>query len=276
MKKFGMYLMMIAFVAMACVSCNSDKENPVVTIADGQDSIYVDVKNFTELTVPVIVTSADGDLISVEAFITGTDGQTYSIETINTFTTDPRAWEKIYKGSDVTLYTFIESLMKQGVFPAAFGITATAKDVDPTTATKPFKIVAAPVEHPLSDPIAFKWERIGGAQGTGLETFGLKWTGNAKEVHAQITKGTADKFVKFTSEEWKTITTLEILKVAIDAVPDLPVYDNVSAAAGKTYDDVLATKVGENYYLINVTKGTVTTGTAGTTIVIDGNYKTVK
>ncbi len=125
----------------------------------------------------------------------------------------------------------------------------------------------------LSAPADFEWMRVAGAPGTGLEMFGLKWTSNAKAVHAQIKKDGATKFVKLASDACATITTAEGLMAAIDAAEDMEVYAGVSAEANGDYDDVLATVKDGVYYMISVKKGTVETSAAGTTIKITGKYK---
>ncbi len=127
----------------------------------------------------------------------------------------------------------------------------------------------------LTEAAPFEWKRVAGAAGTGLEMFGLKWTSNAKVVHAQIKKDGASKFVKLNSSACTSITNEAELVAAVEAAADMEVYAGVSAEANSDYNDVLATVYNGKYYLIHVKNGKIETGSAGTTITIKGLYKTV-
>lgn len=124
----------------------------------------------------------------------------------------------------------------------------------------------------LGSAQTFSWERCGSNAGTGLDMFGLKWTSNTGSS-AIITED-ADKLVILSSSDWASITTKEDLADAVDNGTGVTEYDGVSVTADGTYDDVLATKNGSNYYLINVTAADVTAGQAcGTNVEITGEYK---
>jgi hypothetical protein len=83
----------------------------------------------------------------------------------------------------------------------------------------------------------------------------------------------ATKFVQLTPAQWASITTKEDLAAAVDAGTDIVEYSGVSAEATGTYDDVLATKYNDEYFIIHVTNATVVVGGSGTTITITGKYK---
>ena len=139
-----------------------------------------------------------------------------------------------------------------------------------TSAKKLVKVLAK--ETLLSVAKDFTWKRVGGAAATGLETFGLTWTSNTA-TNAVIKKG-ADKFVELDPAQWTSLTNLEGLKLAVDAATDMEKWEKVSSSsASKTYDFTLGTIKAGVYYLIHVTNSTVTVETAGTTIVIGGQYK---
>lgn len=144
-----------------------------------------------------------------------------------------------------------------------------ANDSEQATGKAYIKVLAK--ETLLSEAKDFEWERIGGAAATGLESFGLTWTSNSA-TNAIIKKG-ADKFVELAVADWTTITNLEALKAAIDAAADMEKWEKISSQATKTYDLTLGTIKGGTYYLIHITNGTVSTATAGTTIVVNGQYK---
>lgn len=136
--------------------------------------------------------------------------------------------------------------------------------------------IYTPVEEtPLSEAVDSTWERVGGSAGTGLEMFGLKWTDNLKTTKAVIEKDGAGKLVQLTGEHWDSIETLEVLAATVEESEGIDDYRGVSATQSDTYNEILATKVGDDYYLIRVIDATVSTGEVGTTISISIEYKSV-
>lgn len=128
----------------------------------------------------------------------------------------------------------------------------------------------------LSAASAFTWERCGSNAGTGLDMFGLKWTSNT--ASSAIIMEDADKLVVLSASDWTSITTQEDLVDAVDNGTGVTQYDGVSVTADDTYDDVLATKNGSNYYLIHVTAADVTANatcgsSTATKVEITGEYK---
>ncbi len=132
-------------------------------------------------------------------------------------------------------------------------------------------IKAVRKDTPLSEAKAFEWKRVGGADATGLATFGLTWTSNSAE-YAIIKKG-SDKFVELDAATWASLTSLEAMKAAVDAANDMERWEKVSAQASKTYDYVLATIVSGKYFLIHVTNSTISVSDVGSTITVSGQYK---
>lgn len=119
---------------------------------------------------------------------------------------------------------------------------------------------------------SFSWTRCGSSNNPDLSQWGLSWTSNTST--SAIIADDADKLVVLTSADWTSITTQEALADAVDSGTGVAEYTGVSAQASGTYDDVLATKVGSDYFLIHVTSATVTAGQAcGTSIEITGEYK---
>lgn len=147
-------------------------------------------------------------------------------------------------------------------------------DVDGESNSVSFNIISEEATTPLEGEEDLEWKRVGGTAGTGLDMFGLKWTSNVKEVMAVIQKDGADKLVQLAAEDWANITTKEDLMAAIEAAEDLGDYGyrGVSAEANGTYDDVLAVKFNNEYFIIHIAEGTVEVGTQGTTITITGMY----
>ncbi len=151
-----------------------------------------------------------------------------------------------------------------------------ATDIDMQTSySDEITLVYTPVpETQLTDAEQTEWKRVGGNDGTGLDEFGLKWTRNLKSVMAVIEKDGAGKFVQLAEEAWEEIETLEALIEEVEDAEDMEDYRGVSAEQDNTYNDVLATVVDGQYFLILVKSATVTTGDAGTTVTIDVEYKT--
>ncbi len=151
-----------------------------------------------------------------------------------------------------------------------------ATDIDMQTSySDDITLVYTPIpETPLTEAEEATWQRVGGTAGTGLEEFGLAWTLNQKSVMAVIRKDTAEKFVQLAEEAWEEIETLEALTEAVEEADDMDDYRGVSAEQNDTYNDVLATVVNGQYFLILVKSATVTTGDAGTTVTITVDYKT--
>jgi hypothetical protein len=79
--------------------------------------------------------------------------------------------------------------------------------------------------------------------------------------------------VELTPADWSSIATQEDLASAISSGTSVTEYRGVSSSANGTYDDVLGVNYNGVNYILNITQGAVTTGTAGTTITINGEYK---
>ncbi|MEZ4929495.1 MAG: hypothetical protein R2777_05735 [Chitinophagales bacterium] len=165
-------------------------------------------------------------------------------------------------------FTFVAPLA-----PQSDTYTFTLTDKADEVATKSFSLTgtSGTTTTPLGSATPFTWQRVGGSAGTGLSQFGLSWTSNTST--SAIIADAADKLVVLSSSQWSSLTTQEDLQAAIDAGTGVAQYTGVSSQQNGTYDDVLGTKNGSNYYLIHVTSGQVSTSGSGTTITITGNYK---
>lgn len=103
----------------------------------------------------------------------------------------------------------------------------------------------------------FEWVRANGADGTGLEAFGLKWTRNEKEVFAVIEPIEGATLYSVPSEKWDEVQTESDLAALFSDGGGASVikdYRGVSMAATHDYDDVIATLYDDVYYLIHITK----------------------
>lgn len=183
-----------------------------------------------------------------------------------------------YEVNDIDDAAFTDYIgIPTGFSPVAFEGKVYAKitDVDGQYSEVSFNLTVEAAATPLDGEEDMEWQRVGGNAGTGLDMFGLKWTSNVKEVMAVIQKDGADKLVQFESTYWDGITTKEELMAAVDAMEDLgdDGYRGVSAEANDDYDDVLGVKLGEEYFILHITNGTVEVDpVTGTTITITGMY----
>lgn len=164
-----------------------------------------------------------------------------------------------------------------GMSPVAFEGKVYAKitDVEGESSEISFNLTVEAATTPLEAEEPFVWERIGAVPGVGLDMFGLKYNSNVKEVMAVIQKDGAEKLVELDATYWDGIQTQEELMGAIIVGEDLgdEGYRGVSAEASATYNDVLGVLYDGEYYIINITEGTVENVTAGTKVTITGNYK---
>ncbi len=152
-------------------------------------------------------------------------------------------------------------------------ISATLTDKNDESSDIAFNIISNAATTDLGSESSFVWERVGGNNASGLAMFGLEWTSNAKAVNAQIEIADANKFVELSSGEWTSITTQEALAEAVDNGTGISLYDGVSAENNSSYDTVLATEYNGEYFMMHIESANITTGSAGTTITINGNYK---
>ena len=277
MKKISFIALFAAVIGMTIMSsCKKDTTHaaPTITfsngssqeldfVAAGSDSIHVlfsvSVNAEAEINTFAITQKATDTL-------GGVTPTAYDAATTNGFkgeTAKTYYFDKWFHTSDfvsVTKYDYEFTVTDKDDQTYSMTYTVTKKDNAEET-------------HPLDAASSFTWERVGGNAATGLDTYGLKWTSNAKATHAQVKKDNATKLVILTSAQWTSIETKEDLAAAVEAGSDVDVYDNVSTDASATYDDVIATKVGSEYFIIHVTKATVTSDNSGTTVTITGESK---
>lgn len=167
----------------------------------------------------------------------------------------------------------------EGVRVTKITLTATVKGTNGGSKSMSFdtpkKEDTTPTETELSKAEAFTFKRVGGKPGTGdLSKFGLKWTENmTAAVNASIQKDGATKFVELPAADWTAITTKEALKAAVDKATDMNSYTGISADKGQDYNVALAVLNADVYYILHITKSTVNSDAAGTTIEIFGEYR---
>ncbi|MDH6356827.1 hypothetical protein [Parabacteroides sp. PF5-9] len=280
-KNFRVLLMLLAIIPFFTNCSDKDEDevrigaatitfdNPTMTITDGELPGAIT----GSITAP---SGAEIESILVTSVYVK-DNQTNSAE----IATEKKLTE--VSGSKKGKYTFHFDQTTAGIKEyinelQSIKIVAVVKNGDTASKEMTFKheiTEPEPEVEYLSEAEDFEWKRIGGANATGLEQFGLAWTSNTATA-AIIKTDNETKLVKLSAEDWSEIETKEQLKDAVDNGTDIEQYSGVSAIdASKTYDEVLAVDVkGEGvYYLIHITKSTVALELSGTTITITGESK---
>jgi len=263
MKRLS-FLMLAATVAASSlfVSCNSNDSsaaniafdnvtNDLVQLTQGQTDYVVNATisssdNMKSVTVSQEIGSLTNEVTKITSF---SDKNNYHLsQTISNITTDCRIIVSVDNGVTTSRALTIKVYTDGG-------------DVTP------------PVGSPLTTA-SFTWERSGTSAGTGVSDYGLSWTSNTAS-NATITAASGTKLVNLTTANWTGITTKEDLAAAIDGAASISQYTNVSVTSNQLYTDVLGVKTaGGVYYMINVTKSTVTSDAIkGTTITVTGQTK---
>lgn len=265
MKRIKLTVLMMAVVGLFVTSCGKD-DDPVIdqspNLSFKGGSEYVSANATVKVGVPFKIgvtassnTDSKSKLVSVK----------YTVTSNNEIISQK---DSVFKAASFDLdYNF--NFTNAGAAVIRYTVT----DKKGETASKQLVITIKPETTDLPAAVPFAWARIGGAAGTGLDVFGLSWTSNAKVTSAQIKKSGATKMVKLTAAEWTSITTAEALSTAIANGTDMDTFNDVSVEASSTYDIVLGVENAGIFYMIHVTKADVTTGAAGTTVSITGNFK---
>ena len=252
---------------MGFTSCSKDDDEDPVDLTPNMD-----FKGGNEyISADALVTAGQDFKIGITASSNANSGKKlnsvkYTVTSNNVVVLE---FDSVFSETSYNLdYIFNMSDPGQGVFN--FVVT----DKDGQTKSISLTVTAESADTPLGVAADTYFERVGGAAGTGLEGFGLQWTGNAKLVNAVIKKDAATKLVQLTAAEWTSITTVEALAAAVDAAADMEDYRGISADADGTYDDLLACIFNDEYYMIHLTSATVAVDAVnGTTIKIYGQSK---
>ena len=132
----------------------------------------------------------------------------------------------------------------------------------------------------LSAESNFVFRRVSQTDTSGLDQFGLTWTGNTgTPLAAIISKGTASKLVVLASTDWASITTKEALMAKVDSAVDTAHFLGVDFdTPPNAFDLVIATISGGNYFILHITGSDDIPGTppltpADRVRTITGTYK---
>lgn len=265
MKNFKIVMILVAAVAMFC-SCG-DPEAPTVTFADAN--------GLTEMTFDLANASVD-----VNATLTANDAK--GLKSIKITRTMYDANNEVlgtpfdeydipdYEGLTEYSAKFEETLAKADVKDAAKvvyeAVVINKKDAQVTVAYT-VNVVAPSVTMTTSD---LRWYRCGNTK-EGMAEVGLNWDSQTKDVLANIKPIEGAKLYILEAADY-AIDNIDALNAKLTT--EATVYRSISATTPKTYNDVIATVYNGKTYLMNITKSTVTSETAGTAITVTGTMKT--
>ena len=276
MKKL-MSLLTLVVLSAVVLFTTSCKEDAVVTISS-QDNIEVSMTDLETSFLSGTITAQNCNLLLATFAVNFDPALQIGTQTLQTVVFDSivatQADKKTqftfsYKLTDLGSDLSLLALYKDNIKSVTINVTAT--DDGNATKTIPVKFVVN--ETPLTE-MPFIWERIGGAEATGLEQFGLKWLQNVKAVHCIIEPMEGVSLYQVNAADYEAVTTNEALIDLVANSRTLDKYTNVSADATSDYNDVLVTVNGDKYYIIKVAHATVEVASQGTTITITGDYKT--
>lgn len=273
MKKLSLITLSLLGLTLLTTSCEEDGEDaiaPTLSITE-QTSASTGGSATIDQGSPLIFTweSREGDarLDRFEVSATGVNAPT-------NIPTSTRGNDFPYDvtNSDNNIYVDTLVFPQGGLNTGITNYTFTVIDKDGETTEVSYDITVEAATTALSNPQSFTWKRVGGNNATGLSQFGLEWSSNTSQS-AIVTTDAATKMVDLGSSAWTSITTQDDLGLAITNGTGIAQYTGVSVQQSATYDDVLGVSHNGTDYLIHVTNGDVTSGTAGTTITITGEYK---
>ena len=269
MKKLTLALM-CALSVLLIVSCSKKKDEtttpeqpklPTIEFVNaGENYVYQDTE----------VISGDSVGFQIRAIATDADDLLTSIEFKATF--DGESNDTIIDLDKVPSYVFTVEPTPMELPSGVMTIEAKTTTKSGKSATAKINITVVEAELEVED---LEWVRAGGTPGTGLEQFGLEWKSNAKEVKAKIVPVEGAVLKTLEGVEFGAITT-EMAKIAAfetTATPAEKFHEVSCEASHDDYNFVIMTQYNENIYLINITKGTVENGAAGTTVTINGQWK---
>lgn len=274
MKKLKLFALGLIGASMFMTSCADDSEEdpvgPTLTVTEENSDAGV-VSGKVEI--------APGDSLHFKWDARAGDAKLKTMKiTVNG---DALAVDNTDEGNDLSddIKAADNESYQDGVWFAAGNVETTkiyeftVTDRDGEAKTVEIEVEVKEPSTDLSSEQSFQWKRVGSANGTGLAQFGLKWESNSG-VAAIIATDMADKFVELSTSSYTNITTKEELVLAINGQSHITKFEGVSSQnSNANLNIILATMVGTDVYILKLVSSTVSTGTGGTTITIDGMYK---
>ncbi|GJM60368.1 hypothetical protein [Persicobacter diffluens] len=279
MKNF-FYLPLLAMMTLVFTSCSETEDilpdsTTVEITATGTPTGVITPG--TQISVALKLRSSDN---SLKGLVMSGPGVEHTYEDIANTDKDEMPKEGLRSG-DEYVYTNSKQIdyvmnhtVSQDEFEAAqetgkmvYEFILSDKNGQKTTSVE-FEV--SPDETPLVED-DFAFVRVG-TNNPDLSEYGLVWESNTSE--AAIIKKGADKFVELEASTYAEITSKEGLIAAVDAADDMADFRKISVEQSADYNLVIATKNGDKYYIMNITRGEVETGdAAGTKVTISGKAK---
>ena len=266
MKNFKIVMILVAAVAMFC-SCG-DPEAPVVALTDSTSATETtfDLAN-PSLTVTLgLATSDEKGLKSIELTRTSYDANGESLGKPVEFPVPAADYEGMTEYNVPVLDTLTKTDV-EGATKVVYEVVVTNKKDAQAKATYTVNVVAPSVTMTTSD---LRWYRCGNTK-EGMAEVGLNWDSQTKDVLANIKPIEGAKLYILEAADY-AIDNIDALNAKLTT--EATVYRSISATTPKTYNDVIATVYNGKTYLMNITKSTVTSETAGTAITVTGTMKT--
>jgi len=256
MKKLALALVCLVSVAFFA-SCDPEITNPEPTIAliTGENYVYdgqtIDVNTDYLYGVRAASNSQTGKELASFKFELKIMNMDDQVEYTQDTTYAISGTEYVYQ--DTLGFTYTRNLVGK------VEITATAIDVDGKSCHVTINLN---VNQPAQPLIArtFEWRRDNGADGAGLDAFGLEWkSNNSKETYAVIKPVAGAVLYRFEdSQVWENTNT-DVEKAALfsELGEGIAQFKEISTtAANKDYDIVIGTIYNGENHLIHITHST--------------------
>lgn len=263
MKNLKIAMIFVAAVAFFC-SCG-DPVAPTVKLVDANE---LDAATFNtgdaEFAVDITgtITAENGiNTVTLNRTMFDAQGEVFGDVLKYTLENDPTGLNDY----SFAIQETITAAEVEGAASIVYDVVVVDQKDAQATASYTIAVVAPEVpEGPQYTEAEFTWMRLGNTR-EGLDQFGLQWTGNGKAVQAIIKP-----------VEGAKLYIVDAAAFASETVPTLGTpaeqYKSVSCEANGTYNDFIATEYNGKTFIINVTKGVVSSEAAGTKVVITGKY----
>ncbi|MBQ2573269.1 MAG: hypothetical protein II575_03530, partial [Bacteroidales bacterium] len=241
---------------------------PVVALTDSTSATETtfDLAN-PSLTVTLgLATSDEKGLKSIELTRTSYNANDEALGKPVEFPIPAADYEGMTDYSGAVLDTLTKTDV-EGATKVVYEVVVTNKKDAQAKATYTVNVVAPSVTMTTSD---LRWYRCGNTK-EGMAEVGLNWDSQTKDVLANIKPIEGAKLYILEAADY-AIDNIDALNAKLTT--EATVYRSISATTPKTYNDVIATVYNGKTYLMNITKSTVTSETAGTAITVTGTMKT--
>lgn len=285
MKKrrfFSIGLIAVALIFTSCDDDDDDDPDPVL----GPSLDIVETTTGSDGGGDVIIAQGESlqfawdarkgaeDMETFDVVVTGVNNPS-SLPTSSEGNTFPYDMDSDDDEVYVDTLTFINAGTSVGVTNYTFTVTS-----DDGTQTSVSFDVTVEMSSEVLETFDFTWVRDGANPATGLDQFGLEWDLNTTGGNAIVSQDEATVFVALTQSVWDNVDTKEQLTEAIvdsenngNSFPN-DRYTGISTVeATESYNDFLGVIYDDEPFIIYVQSSVVNTGTSGSEITVNGEYK---